>query len=232
MAQFVFYRAYGGAALGTVPATIAAKRAEFLAMITSPASYGFENKSAGDTPAVIGTMVFGSGATLVNVTMTGSSGTPTPILVRDINTAGRFNTTAGGTNYLQVRALNGDYMQLAFSTPVAAFGFYGTDIGDFGGKLSCVMTRSGGGTDTFVIRDDTSTPSPDQDIIFWGVVDPSATWTTAQLVMTAGSSTTDYFGFDDFVVARPSQIIAPAPAAPPDYWPGQAWPWPCGDVAI
>jgi len=49
---------------------------------------------------------------------------------------GRFNTTPGGSKFLEID----QNFTISFSAPVAAFGFFATDVGDFGGTLTLTFT--------------------------------------------------------------------------------------------
>lgn len=122
---------------------------------------------------------------------------------------------------------------VTFSQPVAAFGFYGIDIGDFGATVR-VSTRLGGAIqNTYVVQNATNTSTCNQpypnlvggndtqqnriynncngSILFFGLVGldgevlDGITFTSS-----GGSSISDTFTFDNFTVGRTEDVI-PAP---------------------
>lgn len=148
------------------------------------------------------------------------------------NTSGSINpqrflrvsagTTGSSSNYT-----------VTFSQPVAAFGFYGIDIGDFGATVS-VTTRLGGNPlNTYVVQNATNTATCNQTypgltggnntqqnriynncngaVLFFGLIGfdgevlDGITFTSV-----GGSSVADTFTFDNFTVGRRENVI-PAP---------------------
>jgi len=107
----------------------------------------------------------------------------------------RYNTTAGGKNYLEVSAAT---FTITFSRAISAFGFYGTDIGDFNGQLTLHLDGAGGGVDLTVPH---TVDSPDGALLFYGFIDSTAQYTS----ITFGNTTpfTEVFGFDDMIVGDP-----------------------------
>ena len=132
---------------------------------------------------------------------------------------GRFSTTGGGDlNYWRAKAGTGagnntaGLFSITFSTAISAFGFYGTDIGDFEGTLSLLLTPSGGGAD--VQLDVPNSIGSNGSLLFFGFLDRTISYSKITF-RTAGSSvTSDYFGFDDFLVADRNQITATATPEP------------------
>lgn len=188
---------------GSVSAGVASKRAEFLAALAATAqSYGFEDKFNGD-------------AALFNINFTGSSSAITATLsgsgsVSNVADAGRFNTTPLGQNFWSAPTSgDGDIFTLTFSTAISAFGFYGTDIGDFGGALYLDLTPSGGGADETVTVKDTAGTSG--ALLFFGFADASTSYSSITFRSAGTGTTADFFGFDDFVVADRGQVIQQVP---------------------
>ena len=189
----------------------ATARGEFLNKLNGTAgSHDFENNgiwNLADTPLGVrfnnGTT--GTGANVIDATLAGTGQVGTA-------TGGRFNTTAGGSRFLQVST--GTEFTLSFSTAIAAFGFYGTDIGDFEGSLT-VYLRHAGGTevDMFDVRSGSDT-APSGSLLFWGFASLNASYDQIRFVSTLrpnSNDPADKFGFDDFVVADRSQIRVSAP---------------------
>jgi hypothetical protein len=91
---------------------------------------------------------------------------------------------------------------------VAAFGFYGSDLGDFEGGLSLLLTPSGGGADVAVNVPNT-VGAASGSVLFFGFYDMATSYSKVTFQTLGSTSTTDKFGFDDFIVADRGQIITP-----------------------
>lgn len=179
----------------------AIRRAEFMArMAGTVTSYGFEERSNGDVGPFNFTFGAPSGTFPCTITAPGTGS------VVSSATSGRFNTTSGGTNYWRANetAAAGAILTLTFSTPIAAFGFYGTDVGDFGGALTIKIRNSSTSATTALVVGNTIN-SASGSLLFYGFVDTTGT-TYNQIVFTSNGVTADFFGFDDLVAALPAQV--------------------------
>ena len=107
--------------------------------------------------------------------------------------AGRFATS--GTHYLDT----GNNFTLTFSSPISAFGFYATDLGDINGDLTLLLT--GGGTVSFTVP---TAGSFDGNQLFWGFIDPLQSYSGIQFGNTSSGS--DFFGFDDMIIGDLGQV--------------------------
>ena len=203
---------------GVVTAVVLGARDAFLTKLDNTVqSYGFEQNSSFFPP----TGVF---ATLP-VTFSGSvaGGAITATLegsnteVAGVDSAGRFNTTTPGAQYVQVLASSSSAFSILFSRGISAFGFYGTDIGDFDGLMELELLRANGtGTDTLTVRNTASAASNNGALLFYGFADAASSYTkiTFKTSGAAGSTALDYFGFDDFWVADANQIRQPVDPNP------------------
>ena len=132
-----------------------------------------------------------------------------------LNGGGGVNTVASGTNGVGRYPISGNNywesgatFSLAFSNPVAAFGFYGIDIGDFGGQVTA--TLSNGSTEVYNIPNTIN--GSGGGVLYWGIIDTVNTYTGLTFGNTAAG--TDFFGFDDFSVGSAQQVNpAPEPAS-------------------
>ncbi|HKJ70561.1 MAG TPA: PEP-CTERM sorting domain-containing protein [Gammaproteobacteria bacterium] len=188
---------------GTVlPATpnADAAQADFLSSLINPGVETFEGIADG-TGAPLPISFPGAGTT---ATITGS-GNVVALADGVTNGVGRYGVTGDADNDERFWEATSTF-GLTFDNPVAAFGFYGIDIGDFGGRVTA--TTSGGLSQTFTIPNTIN--GPGGSVLFWGVIDPANTWTSVSFGNTA--SGTDYFAFDDFTVASTEQVQVPAPA--------------------
>ena len=86
-----------------------------------------------------------------------------------------------------------DDFTINFSSAISAFGFYGTDLGDFGGQLTLTLTGSNGVT----------------------VLTVPNTYTSISFGNNSGGA--DIFGFDDFSIGSLEQVT-PTPAPEPSSW--------------
>jgi hypothetical protein len=175
--------------------------------------------------------VVGDAAPL-DILFTGSSGDILATIQGDgkieaSNIAGRFNTSPpdGGIEAWWRSNGAGGLFSIDFAQPIAAFGFYGTDVGDFNGRL-IVTLRDTQGADTVLPVAHTQ-PSPNAALLFWGFVDSAKTYTRISFSNTSGLNN-DVFGFDDMVIADSGQIVPPP--APPSI--ARADAWPAGTVAV
>lgn len=121
------------------------------------------------------------------------------MIIRDAQSAGRFAISP--TQYLE----NRPGLTLTFSAPQAAFGFYGTDIGDFGGQLSISFD---GGPAMLVPHTLGTNGDPNGTALFFGYIDVADPFTTVLFINTDES---DAFGFDNFTIGRQEQVRIPEP---------------------
>jgi hypothetical protein len=179
---------------GSLPVTnSAAAEADFLAHLVGVVTEDFEAIPVGTTFPIVTT--FGADtATLSGTSTISNTG------VQATGIAGRF--AISGSRYLNVGTTDSGSFTLTFSSPQAAFGFYATDIGDVSGQLAIVLD---GGTPMLVPHSTT-----DGGALFFGVIDVVNPFTTVTFVNTTGSLA-DAFGFDDFTIGRPQQVVTPTP---------------------
>ena len=91
---------------------------------------------------------FNSGNSNLSVTFPGSGITASLSggVIQNFSSAGRFAISS--PNYYNTDTST---FAINFTAPVAAFGFYGTDIGDFGGVLSLTLTDIHGNVSSLVV---------------------------------------------------------------------------------
>ncbi len=132
--------------------------------------------------------------------------------------SGRFNTTAGGLQHLRVNSDNAGTFTLTFDKAISAFGFFGTDIGDFGGTLSLILRPEGGNTNgaddqTVEVRRGNGQKNEDAggNLLFFGFAGANLRYSSITFRSVGDVETGDYFGFDDFYVADAGQFITTQP---------------------
>lgn len=118
---------------------------------------------------------------------------------------GRWPTS--GTQFWEVDS--GGTFNITFGTAVSAFGFYGTDIGDFDNRLRVTLTAVGGATTQFVVPHSLGLSNTANSLLFWGFIDSTTAYTSIRFD-NAGTGG-DVFGFDDMVIGSREQIRVPEP---------------------
>ncbi len=142
-----------------------------------------------------------------------SDGTGTPLAVSfgaagtaTLNGSGAVKTLTSGTwagrypisgvNYWET----GQNFSITFSEAIAAFGFYGIDIGDFNGQV--LLQLANGGTTELNIGN--STGILGGSVLYYGFYDLEQSYTGITFANTAPG--VDYFGFDDFTIGTLEQV--------------------------
>jgi hypothetical protein len=136
--------------------------------------------------------------------------------------AQRFNTSGTSDRWLDLRAetgydssapsgtwLSAYYARFTFSTPIAAFGFYGTDFGDFASAFAVKarLTDSSSAVTTHTV-----VPALEGreggNLIFWGFVDGTNTYTKVEIFVDKadGESPSEGLGIDDLVFCTPAYL--------------------------
>jgi hypothetical protein len=150
----------------------------------------------------------------------GAAGTAT------LNGAGNINTNApgatqgngrysvpGGTRFWEVSAGGGSPFQVDFSNSLAAFGFYGIDLGDFGGTLTLELSRGGSVIGSQVVSM-AAQGVADGSILYFGLIAANASeeFDSIRFLSTTGSG--DVFAFDSFTIGTKEQVRQlPEPAS-------------------
>jgi len=186
---------YAGDPTTATPTNSNAAQAAFFANLTGVGTETFEEFSQ-YTYLPITVTFAGAG----NATLTDPTGTS--YINSGNDGAGRFPIS--GTNYLETGAGSG--FTITFSSPISAFGFYGTDVGDFGGALSLDMTKSGGGSVLLPVGNTIgSNGSTSGSVLYFGFYDLTNTYTSITFDNT-GSGGVDIFGFDNFSIGSLQQV--------------------------
>lgn len=200
-----------------------------------PAVQGFEDFATGTTGNLA--ITFGSGDNAVTATLGGTSGRVAAVTPGTTD-EGRYsvagspgNSAAEGTKFWETKATNaGSTFELWFDNPVIKFGFFGVDVGDFGGVLELdllgrdpvtgdevlIGTVGPGAAGGAVI----SGPA-DGSVLYFGVTaQTSADWFRGVRFRSVigGSRTTlsdDVFAFDSFTVVAAPRGPLPTPLPAP-----------------
>lgn len=169
-------------------------RNAFLGGLTGVGNENFESFAAGTTAPI--NLSFPGSTGSIGATLTGDGDITTGLSV------GRFPTS--GNAYWEV---SGDFV-VTFSSPISAFGFYGTDIGDFDGQVTLQLQNTDGTTTDLTIPNTIN--GNNGSLLFYGFIDPSETYSGITFGNTAAGS--DFFGFDDMVIGDAEQVrLVPEP---------------------
>ena len=189
--------------LGSFPSASAAE-ADFLSNLVGVGTEDFESFANGTGEPLNLTFPGAGGATL-----SGGGGEIVSVTPGSTNGFGRYATS--GSNYWEVAAGGTNNFVVDFDDPVAAFGFFGVDIGDFGGQLELELTN--GVMETLTVSNtEGSFGSTDGSVLFFGVIatNSSHQFDSVSFLTTAGQG--DVFAFDDFTVGAREQVQVPEPA--------------------
>jgi hypothetical protein len=152
-----------------------------------------------------------------------NTGTPLPISFGAAGTAtitGSGNVAAGnddagrypvsGTQYYLAGAGN---FAIGFSAPIAALGFYGIDVGDFGGQLTLTLVDVHNVSTTLTVPNTLgSGGSTSGSILYFGFYDTTDTYKSVSFGNNSGGA--DTFAFDNFSIGSRQQVV-PTPTPEP-----------------
>ncbi len=170
-------------------------RNAFLAALTAGVSTeDFESEAVG-APSVPLTFVGGLGTINGNLTGTGA--------IRNSPSFGTYATSGSQFYDNEFEAFT-----ISFATAIAAFGFYGTDIGDISQALQVTLDIGLSSERVFTVANTIN--GNNASLLFWGITDVANPFTT----VTFAQSGSDRFGFDDLTVGDVKQVKGvPEPAA-------------------
>lgn len=185
----------------------AASNAEimFLAQFASYASQDFESYAGGETAPLV--FVLSPGGTPVTCTFTGtgSVGTNPP----DVAVAGRYSVPTFPVATVRYWRAPTDtatnLCQIEFSTPINGFGFYGIDVGDFGGQLFMeILDASDNILSTVTIPNTEGAPPDfniDGSVLYYGIVADNSASSFSKVRLFTTYLGGDIFAFDLMTIA-------------------------------
>lgn len=149
-----------------------------------------------------------TGAPPINLSFTGGIGTIGATLTGGGNLRNSPNTGAYATSGSQFYDNEFNAFTVNFSRSIAAFGFYGTDIGDVNQQLQ--ITLDAGLASQRVFSVPNTLRSNNGSLLFWGITDTAKTFTSVSFAQSGA----DRFGFDDLTVGDVSQVTIPTVPEP------------------
>ena len=177
----------------------------FLSNLTGAGVENFETRT-GSAPLALTFAGFGGGSLSATLTGNGAVGTNA---VGGTNGAGRYSVP-GGTRYRQTDA--GGNFSVQFGQAIAAFGYYGIDIGDFGGTVSLDMYNGGSLVGSVNVPNTVgSNGSTDGSVLYFGLIAGSSSelFNEVRFRTTLGGG--DIFAFDSFTIAEQRQVNPSVP---------------------
>lgn len=187
------YATFYGYDANGVPSNSATAQSQFLAQLSGVGTENFEGFPGGTTAPIALTFP-GAGTATLNATAGQVNSAP--------DGGGRFATS--GSHYWSINVTTGTF-GLTFGSNVAAFGFYGTDLGDFGGSLTLHLTKAGGGTADVLVE---NPPLADGNVLYFGLIASGAAEEfTAIDFVSSGGFGSETFGFDDMTIGSLQQVV-------------------------
>lgn len=181
-------------ALSSTPNSDAARNA-FFSNLVGVGTETFESLSGG-VPLPIS---FGAAGT---ATLAGS-GSVVSVAPGATNGAGRYSVpSATSSRYFEVQA--GNNFAITFSSPIAAFGFYGIDIGDFNGTVSLALTDVSNNVLNLLVPA-APVALANASVLYFGFYDLADTYKSIAFNTTTGSG--DVFAFDNFSIGSNEQVV-------------------------
>lgn len=180
----------------------------FLGSLVGVGTETFESQTTGAGAPLPLTFPGAGTATLTGAVGNGSVFAVTP---GTTNGFGRYSVpSASSSKFWEVDAGPSGNFVVTFSGPVAAFGFYGIDIGDFGGQLTLVLSN---GTNFVVPNTSGSNASTGGSVLFFGIIgqNPLDVFTSVQFNTTTGQG--DIFAFDRMTIGSLEQVRLPEPGS-------------------
>lgn len=186
----------------TTPNSAAAENS-FKSNLTGVGTETFESQAAGAVAPLA--LNFGAAGT---ATLSGGGGQVVATSAATIG-VGRYSVP-GGTNYWDVTASTSNSFRVDFSQDIAAFGFYGIDIGDFNGTVQLELLNGGGMTiGTFNVPA-AAQGAANGSVLYFGLIagNSSELFRTVRFntILPPGSTQTDVFGFDSFTIGSQQQV--------------------------
>jgi uncharacterized protein (TIGR03382 family) len=191
------------------------------------ATEDFESKVLGTTGPLELTFVDSVNGTTAKATLDGGSGR-----VAATDSSGRYSIPSDSSSqfWLVDAADSANAFTLKFDTAIAAFGFYGMDIGDFGGALEIDLLD---GLGNVLHTESVPTSSSDGSAIYFGLLAGATDGSEdfAGVRFRSSASRADAFAFDNFTLATRAQLCNPAETSCGPIDPGTPVPVP-GTLAL
>lgn len=131
--------------------------------------------------------------------------------------AGRYSIpSATSTRYYEAAAGTAGNFEILFGQAISAFGFYGIDIGDFGGQVAMDFYNGSNlvSSQTLVTSMNPSGLT-DGSVLYFGIIAANSSEDFTRIVFRTTPGTGDVFAFDDFTIGNRAQINDTPPTPTP-----------------
>jgi hypothetical protein len=108
-----------------------------------------------------------------------------------------------GSKFLRCTTIEGAFLGVEFSAPIAAFGFYGLSMGQRDDQFQLRTSDTSGKTSTFEIMN--TIDSPAGSVLYWAIIDTEVPIAKAEFI-NAKPVGGMAVGFDNFTTATKNQI--------------------------
>lgn len=190
-----------------------AAEAAFLSYLRGTSTENFESfRSGAEEPL---DLTFNGSAGALTATLFGGGGLVSKVTPGNTNGAGRYATS--GRNFFEVFAGSENGFVTKFGTPIAAFGFKGIDVGDFGGTLELDVTFDNDTVETVKVpTTEGSRGSTDGSVFYFGYIADKTAALIRSVAFKTSTGEGDVFAFDDFTIGDREQVSeAPLPSEVP-----------------
>lgn len=144
---------------------------------------------------------FGAAGT---ATLSGGNGSVQSVAPGTTNGFGRYSIPSStSSRFWEVSAGSSGDFSVLFSEQIAAFGFYGVDIGDFSGTLNLEMYRAGTFLASLLVS---GVQVPGGSVLYFGVIASDITEDFTEVRFRTSGGSGDVFGFDNFTIGNRDQI--------------------------
>lgn len=195
--------------LTTIPNSSGAA-ASFMAKLSGVGTETFESIDPGTTTSPWMELSFpgAGGSTTMTARLTGGDGYVSEVAPGSTDGAGRYSIpSAGSTRYLEVEAGGTGNFEILFDQAIAAFGFYGIDIGDFGGQVTLDFYKSGDVVKSETLSTTSSaTGTIDGSVLYFGLIAEGSSEEFDKVAFRTTTGAGDYFAFDNFTIASRGQV--------------------------
>lgn len=183
--------AQSGAVIGTTPNATAARNS-FFSNLSGVGTQTFETFADG-TGAPLALVFPGAGSATLN----GGGSVD--------NDPGTGQNATSGSNWW--RTGSGNDFIINFTAPVAAFGFFGIDVGDIGSQLTLTLASGAPVAINIPHTLDVSNGA----VFYFGYIDDANPFTSATF---SNPGSGDDFGFDDMTIGSQLQVVPPGGSVP------------------
>jgi len=189
--------------LATTPLSSAAETS-FKSKLTGVGTETFETQTVGAVAPL--TLDFGVAGT---AQLTGGNGRVSNNTLGE--PSGRYSVP-GGTQFWSTQALAGTGFSITFSQDIAAFGFYGIDIGEVASGTVRLELRNAADV---LIRTLNVTSAAgtfaDGSVLYFGAIIENDAEQFRSIRFITSSGVADNFGFDSFTIGTKSQVVTEVP---------------------